>query len=231
MKTLLRSVVPLLALFVLIPAARAGSPGEDHPSGWLGLFLDTGAQAADSSPGTEGVRVRGIIEGSPADEARLRANDTIVAVDGTAVTDASQLMTRVREMAPGSFLTLSVKRRGHDLEATPVLGSRPEKEGRWRIVRGRIGVDALEIPSSLRAHFGAPEDAGVIVWRVTEGSPADDAGIRVGDVIYEADGQAVTSLEDLSQIVSEGGVDNTIDVVLARDGARIVVGPTIERVP
>jgi S1-C subfamily serine protease len=64
-----------------------------------------------------------------------------------------------------------------------------------------------------------------------EGSPADDAGIRVGDVIYEADGQPVSSAEALSEFVNEAGVDNAIDVVLARDGARIVVEPQIERAP
>ena len=40
-----------------------------------------------------------------------------------------------------------------------------------------------------------------------------------------------TSAQALSQFVSEAGVENAIDVVLARDGARIVVGPRIERAP
>jgi S1-C subfamily serine protease len=50
-------------------------------------------------------------------------------------------------------------------------------------------------------------------------------------VIYEADGQPVSSAEALSEFVNEAGVDNAIDVVLARDGARIVVEPQIERAP
>ena len=76
-----------------------------------------------------------------------------------------------------------------------------------------------------------PEDAGVLVSNVVAGSPAERSGIRVGDVIYEADGEPVTSAEALSQIVTLGGVENDIDVVLARDGARIVVEPRIERAP
>jgi S1-C subfamily serine protease len=50
-------------------------------------------------------------------------------------------------------------------------------------------------------------------------------------VIYEADGKPVASGQDLMRLVSEAGVENEMDVVLARDGARIVVGPTIERAP
>lgn len=237
MKTLLRSVVPLLALFLLIPSSRAASPTGDHPHGWLGLLLNDGSvstrggDATDSSPEREGVLVRGVVEGSPADEARLRAKDSIVAVDGAAVSGAAELMARVRELEPGRFVTLSVNRRGRDLEMRTVLATRPENRASWKMVRGWLGVDAIELPASLRAHFGAPEDAGVLVSRVTEGSPAEHAGIRVGDVIYEADGQKVTSTEALSEFVSGAGVDNDIDVVLARDGARIVVGPRIERAP
>ena len=50
-------------------------------------------------------------------------------------------------------------------------------------------------------------------------------------MIYEADGQSVSSVEALSQVVSEAGVENTIDVVLTRDGGRIVVSPQIARAP
>lgn len=163
---------------------------------------------------SEGVRIRGVIDGSPADEARLRAKDSIVAVDGAAVSGAAELMTRLRDLEPGSFVKLSVRRASHDLEISTALGTRSENIKRWRMIRGWLGVDA-----------------GVLVSSVSSGSPADLSGIRVGDVIYEADGQPVTSVEELSQFVSEAGVENTIDVVLARDGARIVAGPRIERAP
>jgi serine protease Do len=237
MKALLRSAVPLLALFMLVPSSRADAPAADHPRGWLGIFLDgrvapsEGDDATEPTPVSEGVRVRGVIDGSPADEARLRAKDAITAVDGTAVSSASELMARVRDLEPGSFVKLSVKRAGHDLEISTVLGTRSENGNHWKLVRGWVGVDAIELPASLRAHFGAPEDAGILVSNVAAGSPADLSGIRVGDVIYEADGQRVTSAEALTEIVDLGGVENAIDVVLARDGARIVVGPRIERAP
>ena len=237
MTRLTRSIVSLLAVFMLIPASRAASPEVGPPRGWLGVFLDSGGEpsqggdATESAPVSEGVRIRGLIDGSPADDARLRAKDTIVAVDGTAVRNASELMARVRDLEPGSFVKLSVRRAGHDLELSTVLGTRSENGNHWKLVRGWVGVEAIELPASLRAHFGAPEDAGVLVSNVVVGSPADLSGIRVGDVIYEADGQPITSAEALSEIVSLGGVENSIDVVLARDGARIVVGPQIERAP
>ena len=228
MKTSRRLVVPLLVLFMLVPWSRAASPSADHPSGWLGLLL---GDATQSSPEREGALVRGVVEGGPADQGRLRAMDSIVAVNGVAVGGTAELMARVKELEPGSLVTLSVNRRGRDLELRTVLGMRPEHAGGRKMVRGWLGVDAIELPASLRAHFGSPENAGVLVSGVVGGSPAELSGIRVGDVIYEADGQPVTSAEALTAIVDSAGAENTIDVVLARDGARIVVGPLIERRP
>jgi serine protease Do len=235
MRTLLRSIVPFIALVALIPSSRAAAPADAQPHGWLGVLLEDGGSsprnATEPSTDSEGVRVRGVVAGSPADDVRLRANDSIVAIDGAPVSGAPELMARLRDLQPGSFVKLAVRRAGHDLEMSPVLGSRPERDNRLRMVRGWLGVEAIELPASLRAHFGAPEDAGVLVSRVAEGSPAADSGIRIGDVIYEADGQLVTSAEALSQLVSEAGVENAIDVVLARDGGRIVVSPQIARAP
>jgi len=227
MKMLLRSVVPLLALVMLVPGARALAAA-DHPSGWLGVLL---GDATTSSPERAGALVRGVIDGGPGDQGRLRSKDSIVAVNGMAVSTPSELMARIKDLDPGSLVTLSVNRRGHDLELRTVLGSRPEQPGHRNMVRGWIGVDAIELPASLRAHFGAPENAGILVSRVTEKSPAEDSGLRVGDVIYEADGQPVNSAEALTAIVDLAGVENSIDVVLARDGARIVVETVIERRP
>ena len=226
MRTRLRSVVPLLAVLVFLPSSQAASPAPGEPTGWLGLYL---GDAAGSPSEATGVLVRGVVENSPADEAHFRAKDTILAVDGASVSGRAELMARLRAMEPGSFVTLTVKRGEREFEVRTTLSARPE--GGVRLVRGWLGVEAIELPSSLREHFGAPEDAGILVSAVKELSPAYVAGIRVGDVIYEADGKPVASGQDLMRLVSEAGVENEMDVVLARDGARIVVGPTIERAP
>ena len=102
---------------------------------------------AESFPEPEGVLVRGVVEGSPADQVRLRAKDSIVAVDGSAVSGAAELMARVRALPPGSVVTLAVKRRGRDLELRTVVGTRADKTKPLRMVRGWLGVDAIELPA------------------------------------------------------------------------------------
>lgn len=59
--------------------------------------------------------------------------------------------------------------------------------------RGYLGVGLTELTPELRTHFGAPEDAGAMVGSVEPGSPADKAGIRVGDILTSIDGQDVKS--------------------------------------
>lgn len=59
--------------------------------------------------------------------------------------------------------------------------------------RGYLGVGLTELTPELRTHFGAPEDAGVMVSSVEQGSPADKAGLQVGDILARVDGKDVKS--------------------------------------
>src|SRR5262245_342061 len=61
----------------------------------------------------------------------------------------------------------------------------------------RMGVELLELTPELRVFFGAPEDSGLLVSRVESGSPAERAGIRVGDVIYRAAGEQIEEVDQL----------------------------------
>ena len=63
--------------------------------------------------------------------------------------------------------------------------------GLHAIHKPKLGVELVQPTSELREHYGAPSDAGVIVGKVLEGMPAEDAGIRVGDVIVSANGREI----------------------------------------
>lgn len=63
--------------------------------------------------------------------------------------------------------------------------------------RGFLGVGLTEMTPELRAHFGAPEDAGVMVSHVEPGGPAAKAGLEVGDIVTRIDGKDVRSSWDV----------------------------------
>lgn len=79
----------------------------------------------------------------------------------------------------------------------------------------RMGVELLELTPELRVFFGAPEDAGIMVSHVDKGSPAEHAGIRVGDVIYRAAGEQIEEADQLVRVVHKSA-GRTFDVELIR---------------
>src|SRR6478672_7875307 len=85
--------------------------------------------------------------------------------------------------------------------------------------RGRIGVRLLEMTPELRAHYGAPRDAGVLVAGVEKDSPAAKAGIQVGDIITGAGGDRVDSARDLSRALRHAKAGDTLKLDVSRDRA------------
>ncbi|HEY3125059.1 MAG TPA: PDZ domain-containing protein [Thermoanaerobaculia bacterium] len=89
----------------------------------------------------------------------------------------------------------------------------------WRVRQGYLGIHLLEMTPELRAHFGAPKDAGVLVAGVESESPAAKAGIRVGDIVTRADGERVESGRDLAHVVRGMKSGETLKVEVSRDRA------------
>jgi S1-C subfamily serine protease len=208
--------------------AKAG-----NPAGWLGVMLgpprvENREESAGIPPG---VVVTGVVESGPADRAGIRSKDRIVSVDGSAVASAEELIATVKRLAPDTWVSLSIDRRGKPIELRARLGLRPSTLSDLRPVRGWIGAEAIDLTPSLRKHFGAPEDAGVMVSDVEEGSPAEAGGLRIGDVVYSVDDEPVRRGSELLRLIAGSGVGNPVEIRLARSGAQIVLEVLVERSP
>ena len=216
-----RCVVALILFLTL----GFGATADDKAQGaWLGVRLN--GMASDG-----GIQVAGIFEGSPADRAGLRARDTILTFDGKPVTSMRELVGTIRQREPGGWLPLTVLRQGKEVELSVRLGDRPAKISRDGMRRGWIGIEAIDLPSALREHFGAPAEAGVMISEVAVGSPAEAAGFELGDVVYEIDMVSVGSLRALRELVEGGGVGNRSEYSVARSGAALVLEARIEKAP
>lgn len=90
-----------------------------------------------------------------------------------------------------------------------------------------LGVELVELTPELRIHFGVPDDRGVMIGRVEEESPAATAGLAVGDVITEIDGEAVESGWDLSLAVRQHEPGDEVDLELWRDGQALQFSATV----
>jgi len=70
------------------------------------------------------------------------------------------------------------------------------------VSRGRLGVVIQEVNAGNADAFGLPKPAGALISGVEKGSPADKAGVKVGDVILKFDGKTINRSFDLPRLVA-----------------------------
>lgn len=90
-----------------------------------------------------------------------------------------------------------------------------------------LGVELTALTPELRRHFGVPGDAGVMIGRVDDGSPAAAAGLRVGDIVTRFDGEDVTSAGRLGRLVRAREKDDAVTLEYWRDGQAATATATL----
>ncbi len=181
--------------------------------GYLGVTVtnvDQKAQESFKLQGREGALVESVSKGGPADKANLKAGDVIVAVGGTRVKETRTLIDRVSSVAPGQKVELEVIRDGRRITVPVVLGERPAVAGEEEPTAAKddtpsskLGMQVDELSTRARRQFEVPKDVeGVVITDVTELSPADDAGLRPGDVIMRVDAREISSQQEFSEAIA-----------------------------
>jgi Do/DeqQ family serine protease len=96
---------------------------------------------------------------------------------------------------------------------------------RGRVVRGWLGVVIQDLTPELAAGFGVREDAGVLVAEVMKGGPAENAGLKSGDVIVDFGGVAIKDVTELQKRVAaiEPGRPTPLTVVRDRKNVTLSV--------
>lgn len=84
---------------------------------------------------------------------------------------------------------------------------------------GYLGISPVGLTDDLRAHFGVPQDAGVMVGKVFDDTPASKAGLRVGDIITQVDGKKVESTFDVTRAMRGKKKGDQVRVDYVRDRA------------
>ena len=194
--------------------------------GWLGVTIQDVDQALAESFGLdrpEGALVAAVTKDSPADKAGLETGDIVVALDGTEVPYSNALPPLVGAVVPGTAVELDVLREG-ERRTIEVTIEPLEEERRTSLAdaeteekAGRLGVAVAEMSDEEREEAGV--ESGVVVSEVTPGSPADEAGIVPGDVIVSLDRKPVADVETLASLVGEAPGEESVPVLVQRDGA------------
>jgi len=95
-----------------------------------------------------------------------------------------------------------------------------------------LGVAVQELNEELRDVLDIEDDlVGVLVAGVTEGSPADKAGIRQGDLIVSVSGEEVETPDDLVELIHSKKPGREILVALVRDGKKHRISVVLGKSP
>lgn len=86
------------------------------------------------------------------------------------------------------------------------------------VSRGYLGVVIQDITRDLADAYSLPKPAGALVAQVMQDSPADKAGLKVGDVITRFDGKEIGLSSELPQQVGRAKVGSTYPLTVVRDG-------------
>ena len=95
--------------------------------------------------------------------------------------------------------------------------------------RGWLGVAVQRVTPAVAESFGLESAQGAIVSRVTDDSPAADAGLEQGDLILSFDGVEVTDDRALTRMAADAEVGREVTVEYRRADARRIAMVTIER--
>lgn len=217
--------IPASMVRAVVASAEAGAERVRRP--WLGASLQGLTSDLAESVGLlrpVGALVTDVIRGGPADEAGLLRGDVILAVDGQEIVDTEAFGYRFALAGITGESTLTVLRRGEELDLVVRLMPPPEEPPREALtvsLRSPLdGAVVMNLSPAVADDLRILQIQGdVVVAEVAPRSPAARYGFRPGDVLVEINRIAIRRTRDVARALERGR--GAWEVTVIRDGRRI----------
>jgi len=199
--------------------------------GWLGVDVqELTPELAKSFNLREkkGVLVSQVEPGSPAAKAGVKSGDILLEYNGRPVNSYKDLSLAVAESKVGVSSKLKLLRQGQEVALDVKVGERPEQRSEASVPpaseeQGRLGVTVADITPEVARQLGVSSTEGALVMEVRPGTPADEGGVRPGDVIREINRNPVKGAGELVSAARNLKRGSTVMLKLEREGrARFV---------
>ncbi len=167
-----------------------------------------------------------VIKGSPADKAGLETYDVVLELGGKKVKTVPDLSNTVASLPIGQSTKVKILRNNKEKELTLTIAERTEdkkitKQGKKSKAAGTeapfgIGLTLANVDHSIVKEWDIDEDlTGLpVITEVVSGSPAANALLRPGDVIFDVNRKRVRSTSDAIKAFTKGS--NSMRIL--RDG-------------
>lgn len=191
--------------------------------GWLGVSVQPVTEELAASFGLDkprGALVTEVIKGSPAESAGFQRGDIILAVEGRAVEEMTDLPRLVAGMPVDSSARFEVFRSGKSRNISVKIG-RLAEEGQAKAAAGgesgsSLGMVVAELTPDLARGMGLSAGKGAVVTAVDPAGAAAEANIRPGDLILEVNGKEVASAAAYGQAIKGVKAGQVLRLLLQR---------------
>jgi serine protease Do len=198
--------------------------------GWLGVGIqDLTPELADyyGLKEEKGVLVTQVFEGDPADNAGIKVNDVILSVDDKAVSTGRELSSMIANTPVGHKTKVDLVRDGKRKTLTVTLAKRDDDQ-KTELSQSRdseeMGMEVTDLDSEVARRFGIDgKENGVLVTDVKDGSLAQDADVRPGDIIKEINRTVVKDRNDFVQLMKKNKDSQTLQLLVKRRNAGYLV--------
>jgi serine protease Do len=185
---------------------------------------------------TDGALVADVVPDGPADRAGIKRGDVVVAVNGTAVKDNTQVRNLVAEGQPGKSVSLGLLRDGTRLERTVTLAERPRERGDQTpqgerpgdASQQKLGLAVQDLTPDIAQQLGYKNETGALVAEVVPGSPADDAGLETGDLVQEVNRIPVRTARDFERLVRGLRAGDAVALLIRRGQGTVFLSLKIQ---
>jgi C-terminal processing protease CtpA/Prc len=173
---------------------------------------------------SSGAYISDVVEESPAEKAGLEEGDVIVKCGDRDIASSGELTKAIGKLKPGNDVAITYLRKGERKNVTVTLdrersalsysysfSPRPfpklklpaiphmPRAFRFSMSEESEGLMVEELSRQLAQYFEIPGNHGLLVTSVAEGSEAEKAGIKAGDVIVKVNASSVHTAEDFQE--------------------------------
>ena len=196
---------------------------------WLGVGIQDLTKELRDYYGIKdekGALVTEVYENSPADKGGLKVEDVIVAVDGKKIDSGRVLSGMIANLPVGKRIRITVMREGERKDLSVEVAKRTDEEMAASTPMHEsddLGIKAADLSPEIADRLGYGEDTrGVVVMEVRQGSTAEKAGVRQGDIIVAVNRVKVKAVGEYREEVKRVDEGKEVQLLLRRGRAGFI---------